>query len=156
MAARYCQTLVNRALEGFRAQCTNTAAAASAGVDESTIRKWRKAHPEFEREVQAVTEEFFETSGREAVLSVFEHIQAARRGEMVLTKSGIEAGKQVELLERVQLNPALIRLAVTKFSPSHTHPPKQLDAGRDADQRAAIDEANALIAAQDPPTGTAS
>ena len=113
-------------LAGWRLGGTGTAAAKAGRVGEATIRRWHRDDADYRAAVAEAIEEFTSTVGRSTHAALAEHVEAARAGELVLTKRGIEGGKPVEVYERVTLNPALARLALTRHDPRFTHPPKEV------------------------------
>lgn len=132
-------------LAGWRKGGTQTAAAKACGVCETTIRNWHREYPKYREAVKEAIDEFAATVGQSAHAALADHIEAAARGDMVLTKQGVEAGKTVELHERVALNPALARLALTRADPRFTHPRQQVEHSGQIQVDAALDEAIAKV-----------
>ena len=132
-------------LAGWREGGTTTAAAKAAGVSEGSIRNWHRAYPKYRDAVKEAIDEYAATVGQETHNAIADHVRAAARGDMVLTKQGIEAGKTVELHERVTLNPALARLALTRADPRFTHPRQQIEHSGQVAIDTALDEAIAKV-----------
>ena len=137
-------------LTGWREGGTQTAAAKAAGVGDRTITNWHRAYPKYREAVKEAIDEYAATVGQAAHAALTAHIEAAARGDMVLTKQGIEAGKTVELHERVTLNPALARLALTRADPRFTHPAQKVEHSGQVAIDTALDEAIAKVGAEKP------
>ena len=113
-------------LEGWREGGTRKAAAAAAGVAQGTISNWFRDDMAYKSAVQAAIEEFCAQSVQELHVGILEQARAAFRGDVVLTKQGIEGGKPVELHERVQI-PPLARQLLTRGDPRYTHPKQEVE-----------------------------
>lgn len=109
-------------LAGWRSNGTAEAAGAACKSGANTIREWFRIDPDYRAMVQAAIEEYSASVAQETHNAIHEHVRAAVKGEMVTTKKGVEGGKAVDLKERVTLNPALARLALTRAEPRFTHP----------------------------------
>ena len=114
-------------LDGWRQGGSGSSAAQAAGVCRATVHKWCRRDPAYRKQVDDALQEYAETVGRNAHLAIAEHIAAGRRGDVVLARRGTEAGKPVEVYERAQLNPALLKLALTRADPRFTHPKQEVD-----------------------------
>ena len=131
-------------LNGWRREGTGMAAAKAGDVCERTIRDWYREDPEYHEAVDAALDEYALTVGQRTHSAIDQHVDAAARGDMVLVKQGIEAGKPVEIYERVSLNPGLARLALTRADPRFTHPKQQLEHSGALDVEAVITAAEAV------------
>ena len=118
------EALKRKSLDGWRSQGTGVGAGRAAGVRESTVRGWFRDDPEYREAVALAIDEYAATAGQETHNALLEHVRAAARGDYVVTKRGVESGKEVRLEERVALNPALARLLLTRADPRFTHPDK--------------------------------
>ena len=134
-----------KSLEGWREGGTGVAAGKAAGVRESTVRGWHRMDPEYREAVRAAIDEYAATAGQETHNALLEHVRSATRGDYVITKRGVEAGKTVELEERVALNPALARLLLTRADPRFTHPKQEVEHSGQVQVDAALDEAIAKV-----------
>ena len=132
-------------LKGWRREGTQTAAAKAGGVCDRTISNWYRAFPEYREQVDAAIDEYATTVGQRTHAAIGEHVDAARRGEMVLVKQGTEGGKPVEIYERVALNPALARLALTRADPRFTHPKQELEHSNQRITDEAVAEAHRML-----------
>lgn len=116
-----------KSLGGWRECGTGLAAAKRAGVCERTVRGWFRNDPAYRAMANEAIEEYAATAGQETHNVLLDHVRAAQRGDMVLTKQGTEAGKPTELYERTTLNPALARLLLTRADPRFTHPKQDVE-----------------------------
>ena len=114
-------------LVGWRTVGNATEAGKTGDVSETTVRDWVRNDPDYRAHVMEALDEYAATVGQLAHNAITEHLEAARRGDMVLTKEGTEGGKPVALRERVALNPALARLALTRTDPRFTHPKTEVE-----------------------------
>ena len=135
-AHRYTRKRAELALEGYREHGSNRKAADTAGVCENTLRRWRKAYPEFEAAVQVALDECAERDGQRAVSAIQKHIGdyvEGRTEDVVVTEEGRDpkTGKPVHLrrIERrpVALNPTVLTRALTRYDTRFTHPKQEVE-----------------------------
>ena len=139
-----------KSLSGWRMHGTSKHAAVACGKARRTVEEWYRHDPVYREAVNAAIDEYAATAGQETHNALLEHVRAAARGDMVLTKRGVgENGKPVNLEERVALNPALARLLLTRADPRFTHPKQEVEHSGHLDVVAAIDEAARLIDEED-------
>lgn len=146
-----------KSLSGWRVHGTSKHAAAACGKARRTVEEWVRNDPEYREAVNAAIDEYAVTAGQETANALLEHVRAAARGDMVVTKRGTEGGKPTQLEERVALNPTLARLLLTRADPRYTHPKQEVEhSGQLAVQAALDDVGEALVAhdAQAVPEGT--
>ena len=141
--------LKRKSLCGWRNQGTGVGAGKAAGVRESTIRDWHRTDPDYREAVKAAIDEYAATAGQETHNALLEHVRAAARGDMVVTKRGTEGGKPTQLEERVALNPALARLLLTRADPRFTHPKQELEHSGTLSVQEALDDVDAALAEHD-------
>ena len=134
-----------KSLKGWREHGTRQGAADACGRCHTTISEWWRNDPEYKAAVAEAVEEYAATAGRETHNALVEHVRAAARGDYVVTKRGIEAGKTVSLEERVTLNPALARLVLTRADPRFTHPRQEVEHSGQVQIDTALDEAIAKV-----------
>ena len=79
-----------KSLDGWRREGTGRGAARAAGVGETTVRRWHRDDPAYRAEAAAAIDEFALVTGQECHRSILEHVRAAMRGDMVLTRRGTE------------------------------------------------------------------
>lgn len=116
-----------KSLAGWREVGTSEAAGAACGMSRRAVNNWFRDDPEYREAARAAIEEYAATAGQEAHNALREHVRAATAGEMVLVRRGVEGGKPTEVYERVQLNPALVRLILTRADPRFTHPKTEVE-----------------------------
>ena len=102
-------------------------AAEAGNVCEKTVRDWYRKYPDYRAQVAEALDEYAATAGHETHNALVEHVRAAARGDMVLTKEGTEGGKPVEIRERVALSPAVARLILTRADARFTHPVQKVE-----------------------------
>ena len=148
VAAR--DALKRKSLTGWREQGTGVAAGKAAGVRESTIRGWHRSDPDYREAVRAAIDEYASTAGQETASALLEHVRAAVRGDMVQVESGTGlTGKPLDVRRRIELNPALARLLLTRADPRYTHPKQEVDVTADVTVQSALDEVGEALAAHD-------
>ena len=138
-----------KSLRGWRVHGTAQHAAEACGVGYSTVRDWHRNDPEYRQQVAEAIDEYAETAGRETHNALLEHVRSAARGDMVLTKSGTEGGKETTLHERVALNPAVARLLLTRADPRFTHPKQEVEHSGSVSMGAALDAIRERMAGGD-------
>lgn len=118
------------ALAGYRAHGSNVKAAAAAGLSEKTLRRWRRAHPEFEAEVRAAIDENAESQGHLAVSAIHKHladyVEGATDLVIIEDEEVLKDGTRVPT-RRIEkrpatLNPTVLTRALTRYDPRYTHP----------------------------------
>ena len=136
-------------LAGWREHGTRDGAAKACGRCINTIAAWWRDDAEYRAAVNDAIEEYANTAGRETHNALVEHVRSAQRGDMVVTKRGIEGGKPVEIEERVALNPALARLILTRADPRFTHPKQEMEHSGKLEVQAALDEVDERLVEHD-------
>ena len=116
------EALKRTSLEGWRIHGTLKEAARTCGRSPSSVQAWLRTDPEYRRAVQSAVDEFALTAGQEAHNALLQHVRDAMSEKMVLARKGVEGGKPVKVYERVQLNPSLVRLLLTRADTRFTHP----------------------------------
>ena len=101
------------------------------GIDHETFRRWRIKHPDFQEELDEAGRQFDLRIGHLARHRVEEHLEQV--GTMVVVEERDTISNQgVRFTEvrrqRVQLNPGLVRMALTKLDPAWVKPPEDKDA----------------------------
>ena len=134
---------------GWRNAGTATAAAKAGDVSVSGVRKWFREDADYRGRVMAAIDEYAASAGQETANALLEHVRAAARGDMVVTKRGTEGGKPTQLEERVALNPALARLLLTRADPRFTHPKQELEHSGTLTVQEALDDVAAALAEHD-------
>ena len=139
-----------KSLCGWRKHGTSKHAAAACGKARRTVEEWYRHDPEYRGQVNAAIDEYAATAGQETHNALLEHVRSAARGDYVVTKRGTgENGKPINLEERVALNPALVRLLLTRADPRFTHPKQEVEHSGQVAVQAALDEIGAALAAHD-------
>lgn len=134
-------------LAGWRAHGTTAGAAKCGKVGAATIKRWHREDAEYAAAVKVALDEYAVTAGQETHNALVEHVRAARRGDMVLTKRGTgEHGRPIEIFERVTMNPAICRLILTRADPRFTHPKQEIEHAGGITLRQALAELDALEA----------
>lgn len=114
-------------LAGWRVHGTTAGAARCGSCGVTTIKRWYRDDTDYREAVRQALDEYAATAGQETHNALLEHVRAAVRGDMVLTRRECEAaGKSTEIYERVSLNPALCRLILTRADPRFSHPKQEL------------------------------
>ena len=96
------------------------------GIDQTTFWRWRKQHPDFQAELDAVGEAVDRRIG-ELARSVLEQRLIEMRDRVRPRQQAIvqRTGKTVELEQPHHYDVATIRTGLTKLDPSWTHPLKE-------------------------------
>ena len=111
---------VEMALAGYRTSGTNTGAALAAGVDESTLRLWRRTHPHFAAAVIEAIGDFQEDTGQLAANHVRGLIEAAEKGTPRLVRRTVKPdGAVEEIYEAPEVSAAILRMALTRWDPRY-------------------------------------
>ena len=137
-------------LQGWREIGTVNGAAGAAGVCRKTIMNWFRGDVAYKSAVQAAIEEYSAAAAQEIANGALEMARKAFRGDVVLTKRGIEGGKPVEIYEPVQL-PAIARNLLTRGDPRFTHPKQEVEHSGAVTVSAAIAEARKRMETVNPP-----
>ena len=141
-AAKHKRDLLKRrSLSGWREHGTSQKAADACGKSRRTVRDWLRDDPHYRELVMAAIDEYAAMAGQETHNALLEHVRSAARGDFVQTKRGVEAGKEVNIEERVALNPALARLLLTRADPRFTHPRQEIEHSGQVQIDQALDEA---------------
>lgn len=119
--------LKRKSLAGWRVHGTAEKAGKACGKAASTIGNWIRDDAEYRAAVKDAVDEYALTAGQETHNALVEHLRAAVRGDMVQVRTGTEGGKPTDVWERVVLNPALVRLILTRADPRFTHPKQEVE-----------------------------
>ena len=125
---RYTRKRIDMALAGYREHGSNVQAAKAAGVDESTLRLWRRKHPEFEAAVQVALDECAEQDGQLGVSVLRQHLQDALARTPVYEDAIVQRTGQIVSLRRpFVLNSTLVKTALTRYDTRFTHPKTEIE-----------------------------
>ena len=115
-----------KALEYYAASGLYARVYESLGVHQSTFERWRKQHPDFQAELDAVGAAVDRRIG-ELARSVLEQRLIEMRDRVRPRQQGIvqKTGQVVELEQPHHYDIATIRTGLTKLDPLWTHPPKE-------------------------------
>lgn len=122
-----------KALAAMRDSGIFSRVAESLGVPFNTLHSWMVRHPDFRAEMDVIRDEIDQRVGQKAVNVLEHHLDnilegrpvKRRRQAAVKVQGGGESIEWLEEEETPEINPALVKMGLTKLDPRWTHPKQE-------------------------------